>query len=61
MSDDLTNKAWHSLSPEETAAALKVNPAEGLSSSEAQQRLADGGPNALSEKAKEPKWRIFLR
>ena len=34
---------------------------EGLSTQEAQKRLAENGYNEISEKAKEPLWMIFLR
>jgi len=43
------------------ARSVGVDPAEGLSSSEAQARLASNGPNRLAEGAKEPGWRAFLR
>jgi P-type Ca2+ transporter type 2C len=43
------------------AQQLKVEPAKGLSSSEAQQRLQQYGPNKLAAKKKEPGWQAFLR
>jgi Ca2+-transporting ATPase len=52
---------WYSLSGEESAKLLTVDPAKGLSAAEAQQRLQQYGPNRLEEKKKEPGWRAFLR
>lgn len=52
---------WFTLSPEEVAGQLKVDPAKGLSSAEAQQRLQKYGPNKLAGKPKEPGWQAFLR
>ncbi|MDH2415555.1 cation-translocating P-type ATPase [Nocardioides sp. CER19] len=43
------------------ALALDVDPAQGLSTGEAQKRLASFGPNRLTEGAHEPGWRAFLR
>ena len=40
---------------------LQVDPAKGLSTAEAQQRLQQYGPNHLAEKKKEPGWQAFLR
>jgi Ca2+-transporting ATPase len=47
--------------PQEVAKELQVDPAKGLSASEAQQRLQQYGPNKLEEKKKEPGWQAFLR
>ncbi len=52
---------WHTLSSEEAAEHLQVDPARGLSSAEAAQRLQQVGPNQLAAKEKEPGWRAFLR
>ncbi|HEY7104439.1 MAG TPA: HAD-IC family P-type ATPase [Mycobacteriales bacterium] len=52
--------AWYSQSPDAVAAALRVDPAEGLSGEEAARRLAATGPNALPEEEPEPGWRRFL-
>ena len=41
---------WHSLSTEETLKRLETPPAEGLTTEEAQRRLAQYGPNELQEK-----------
>ena len=48
---------WHALTPEEVAARLDVDPAQGLTAEEAQKRLATYGPNALAETKAEPVWR----
>ncbi len=52
---------WYTMTPEAVGKELGVDPAKGLSSSEAQQRLQKYGPNMLAGKAKEPGWRAFLR
>jgi Ca2+-transporting ATPase len=52
--------AWFSQSPDAVAAALHVDPAQGLSGAEAARRLAATGPNALPEEEPEPGWRRFL-
>lgn len=52
---------WYSLSPEEAAQQLKVDPAKGLSTAEVQQRLQQYGPNILAAKKKESGWHAFLR
>ena len=52
---------WYTLSPQNVAQQLKVDPAKGLSSAEAQQRLQQYGQNVLAGKKKEPGWRAFLR
>jgi Ca2+-transporting ATPase len=46
---------------DDVAAQLKVDPAKELSSSEAQQRLQQYGPNRLAGKKKESGWQAFLR
>ena len=52
---------WHSLTPEEVAQRLQVDPAEGLSTAEAQHHLQKYGPNRLVGKKKESGFRAFLR
>jgi len=49
------------LSVEDVAKRLNVDPRNGLSASEAAQRLQSNGPNQLAEVAKEPRWQAFLR
>jgi Ca2+-transporting ATPase len=51
---------WYATSADEVATALDVDPAIGLSSSSAAERLRDGGPNALPEERQLPGWRRFL-
>lgn len=60
---DMTDKKmnWYTMSPEEVARQLEVDPATGLSTAEAQQRLQKYGPNKLAGKKKEPGWQAFLR
>jgi len=52
---------WYSLTPEAVAKELGVDPAKGLTSAEAQQRLQKYGANELAAKKKEPGWQAFLR
>jgi Ca2+-transporting ATPase len=52
---------WYALSPEEVASRLKVDPASGLTPSEATQRLQQYGPNALAEAESEPVWKRFAK
>jgi Ca2+-transporting ATPase len=60
---DTTNKqpAWFTMSPEQVAKELGVDPAKGLSKSEVEARRKKYGPNALAGKKKEPGWQKFLR
>ena len=53
-------EAWYAQSPDAVAAALHVDPADGLSGAEVAKRLAATGPNALPEEEPEPGWRRFL-
>jgi Ca2+-transporting ATPase len=52
---------WYTMTPKEASDKINVDPAKGLSTSEAQQRLNKYGPNKLEEKKKEPGWQAFLR
>ncbi len=52
---------WYAMTAEAVAQQLKVAPAQGLSTSEVQQRLQDYGPNKLAAKKKEPGWQAFVR
>jgi Ca2+-transporting ATPase len=52
---------WHALPAADAARRLDVDPAEGLSTAEAERRLQQHGPNLLAEAAREPRWRAFLR
>jgi Ca2+-transporting ATPase len=48
---------WHNVDTE-SLFALTGTTAQGLSDAEAQERLADKGPNLLTEKGRKPAWRI---
>jgi P-type Ca2+ transporter type 2C len=62
MADTSENQPkWFTMPPEDVAKQLGVDPAKGLSSGEAQQRLQKYGENKLAGKAKEPGWQAFLR
>ena len=52
---------WFTMSPEQVAKELAVDPARGLSKTEAQSRLQKYGANVLAGKKKEPGWQKFLR
>ena len=49
---------WYRLSADETLSELGSRP-EGLSNEEAQQRLAEHGPNELAEAGVKSPWRIL--
>ena len=53
--------AWYALSPGEVAGRLGVDPARGLTTAEAQQRLQEHGPNALAAAKQEPVWKRFFK
>ncbi|MGC9517426.1 MAG: cation-translocating P-type ATPase [Methanomicrobiales archaeon] len=53
-------EAWYALSKEEVAQKLGVSTKEGLSSSEASNRLQTYGLNVLEEEKEKPAWRKFL-
>ena len=52
---------WYSMPVDEVAEQLQVDPAKGLRGAEAQQRLAQYGPNELAAKKKESGLQAFLR
>ncbi len=52
---------WYGMMVEAVAQQLKVDPAKGLSTAEAQQRLQQYGPNQLAAKKKESGLQAFLR
>jgi P-type Ca2+ transporter type 2C len=61
MTESMNNPPkWFTLTPEAVAKELQVDPAKGLSASEAQQRLQKYGPNQLAEKKKKSGWQAFL-
>ncbi|NYB52383.1 MAG: HAD-IC family P-type ATPase [Methanobacteriaceae archaeon] len=53
-------EAWYALTTEEVAQRLKVVVGEGLSSTEAAQRLKIYGVNVLEEEKEKPAWRKWL-
>ncbi|NPV62578.1 MAG: HAD-IC family P-type ATPase [Methanotrichaceae archaeon] len=57
----VSDVSWYRLSSEEVALRLQVDPARGLSGSEAAERLQKYGPNRLSELKKESGLKAFLR
>jgi P-type Ca2+ transporter type 2C len=62
MADTTGNsKKWFTLSSEQVAKELGVDPAKGLSKTEASSRLQKYGRNELAGKKKEPGWQAFLR
>ena len=61
MADTSNNQPkWYTLTLEEVGKALGVDPAKGLSSAEAKQRLQKFGPNRLAEKKKKSGLQSFL-
>ncbi len=52
---------WHVLSREDATRELQVEPATGLTSAEAAERLARHGPNRFAEAKAESRWHAFLR
>ena len=52
---------WYRLGGEEATGRLEVDPKQGLSGAEIEQRTVKYGRNELAEKAKEPSWKQFLR
>jgi len=54
------SRAWHAESATVAAADIGVDPAAGLTSTEAQRRLAAHGANEIAGKPPRPAWRKFL-
>jgi P-type Ca2+ transporter type 2C len=52
--------AWYALPASEVAARFGVDPAAGLTATQAAGQLAKDGPNALPEEKPKPGWRRFL-
>ena len=52
---------WHTLSREDAARDLGVDPERGLTADQTAERLARYGPNKFAEAKPEPRWRAFLR
>src|SRR5262245_41953919 len=51
---------WYSRAPEDVAAALDVDPAQGLAAGQVAELLRRNGPNALPEEKPKPGWLRFL-
>jgi len=51
---------WHALSVEDTLSALQTDMGLGLSAAEAQRRLAENGPNELTERPRPGFWKLLL-
>jgi len=51
---------WHSRAVQEVAGALEIDPAAGLTSAEAQARLARYGSNELAERPRPGFWQLLL-
>jgi P-type Ca2+ transporter type 2C len=54
------NLAWYSLTAEDVASRLAVDPTQGQSETKARELLASDGPNALPEEKPKPAWLRFL-
>ena len=57
---DTQATAWYSLSTDDVAEKLGVDPDKGLSAADAAERLTKNGPNALPAEAAPPGWHQFL-
>jgi len=53
-------EVWYTLSKEEAAKKMGISPEEGLSSTEAINRLKSYGSNVLEEEKEKPAWRKWL-
>ena len=51
---------WYACTPDDVAAAARVDPGVGLSAAQAADLLAKNGPNSLPEEKPKPGWRRFL-
>jgi Ca2+-transporting ATPase len=60
MTDSMDKTKWYTLSTEDVAKQLQVDPAKGLSSDEAKSRQQKYGPNKLAEKKKKSGLQAFL-
>ena len=59
--DGASDTAWYALSPDDVAAQLKVDPAVGLTTAEAEARRGKYGPNAFAAAKKASPWQMFSR
>jgi Ca2+-transporting ATPase len=51
---------WHALDAQAVLAALRSDPARGLSADEARRRLAEHGPNELAREKRRSAWALFF-
>ena len=58
-SESITENSWYAKTAAESAQALQVDPATGLTAGEAQQRLQKYGPNILAAAKKETGLQAF--
>lgn len=54
------SESWHALAPEAVLERIRSTP-EGLSEQEAQQRLAQHGPNILKRESQNSPWKVLFR
>ncbi|GIK39731.1 MAG: ATPase [Chloroflexota bacterium] len=59
MSEALSKPSWYKLEPAETLTQLGTDATHGLTEAEAGLRLAEHGPNELTERAAKSPWRIL--
>src|SRR5262249_8601987 len=52
---------WYELPGDKVAASMEVDPAQGLTTAEAAERLNKYGPNKFAEAIAEPRWHAFVR
>jgi P-type Ca2+ transporter type 2C len=55
-----SSSAWHALDADAAIRDLGVDPARGLAPPEAARRLAEHGPNELTQEEKASPWRLFF-
>ncbi|MBO0850413.1 MAG: hypothetical protein J2P20_13180, partial [Pseudonocardia sp.] len=60
VSGGTTGTDWYARSPAAVAEVLGVDPAKGLTTAVATDRLRANGPNALPEEKPNPGWLRFL-
>jgi Ca2+-transporting ATPase len=60
LGDVVGVRSPHAMDPETVSASLGVDPAHGLSATEARRRASAAGPNALEASTREPLWRMLL-
>jgi Ca2+-transporting ATPase len=61
VAPNFDQRDWFLVSTHEVTTALSVDPTQGLAEEEARRRLAEVGPNELSEEGKIKPWQILLQ